>query len=132
MVDSFKYSLESGHLSITQSQGIISLIPKKDKKNLHLAKWRPISVLNHDYKLLAKCIANRIKCVLDLLVHPDQTRFRSGRFIGENILNVEAISAHLSKQGIAGKALMLDFEKAFDSLEWHTVNAALNMVLGQQ
>ena len=43
----------------------------------------------------------------------------------KNVLNVEAISAHLLKQGLAGKALLLDFKKAFDSLEWHTISAAL-------
>ncbi len=51
----------SGEMSITQRHGILNLLPKKDKDILELKNWRPISFLNQDYKLTAKCIASRIK-----------------------------------------------------------------------
>ena len=41
-------------LSVTQRRGIISLIPKKDIVLYHLRNWRPISLLNCDYKIAAK------------------------------------------------------------------------------
>jgi len=125
MLASFTQSYKNGYLSITQRQGIISLIPKKDKDPLQLHNWRPLSILNHDQKLLTKVLANRIKPVLKHLISPEQTGFVGGRFIGENVLNLLSISDHLLKQNITGKAILLDYEKAFDSLEWHTIEAAL-------
>lgn len=125
LVRSYKRSLELGSLSITQRQGVISLIPKKSKDPLYLDNWRPISILNHDQKVLTKAMATRIKSVIDLTIHPDQIGFIGGRFIGENILNVTSISEHLSQSGGKGKAILLDFAKAFDSIEWYTIDAAL-------
>ncbi len=65
----------SGEMLITQRHGIITLLPKKDKMNdkdiLELKNWRPISLLNHDYKLAAKCIASRIKSYLSNLIYND-------------------------------------------------------------
>ena len=105
-----------GELSISQRQGIISLIPKKKKDPLLLKNWRPISLLNTDYKLATKCIATRLEKVLPHLIQSDQTGYIKGRFIGENIrLISDIIEQHENKEGMI---LFLDFEKAFDSLEW--------------
>jgi len=57
MIASFSYAFHSGTLSISQKRGIISLIPKKDKDTSLLENRRPISLLNVDYKILAKVIA---------------------------------------------------------------------------
>ena len=57
MVESFNYAFQSGHLSISQKQGIISLIPKKKKNTEYLKNWRPVSLLNVDYKVATKTIA---------------------------------------------------------------------------
>ena len=84
VLNSFLYSRSNGHLSITQKQEIITLLPKKDKDPLKIKNWRPISLLNTDYKILSKCIANRIKKILHNIIHYDQTGFLQGRYIGEN------------------------------------------------
>ena len=46
LVLSYKWSIENNHLSLGQKQGIINLVPKKDKDLCSLNNWRPISVLN--------------------------------------------------------------------------------------
>ena len=51
---------------------IISLIFKKGDRLL-LKNWRPISLLNVDYKIGAKVLATRLKSVLPSLLNPDQT-----------------------------------------------------------
>ena len=69
MVDSFNCVYEYGHLSISQRLGIVSLIPKKNKTLEYLSNWRPISLLNNDYKNTTKVIAIRIEKVLPKIIH---------------------------------------------------------------
>ena len=64
IVDCFNYCFEKGCLTDEQRRGIISLIPKEGKNNLFLKNWRPITLLNVDYKVASKAIANRLKNIL--------------------------------------------------------------------
>ena len=116
MIDCLNHGALQGELSISQRQGIISLIPKTDKDLLSLKNWCPISLLNTDYKIATKCIAKRLEKVLPLPIGSNQTGYIKGRFIGENIrLISDIIAQHENDQGMI---FFLDFEKAFDSLEW--------------
>ena len=85
LVDSFNYAFEKGEMAISQNRGIITLIPKKDKNRTLSDNWRPISLLNTNYKVATKAIAARIAKVLSTLIHEDQTGYIKGRFIGQNI-----------------------------------------------
>ena len=118
LVNSLNYAYASGKLSVTQRRGVIKLIPKKDTELYYVKNWRPISLLNCDYKIAAKVIANRIKQVLPNLISNDQTGFIKDRFIGENIGLVDSIINYASEKNIPGLLLFLDFQKAFDTLEW--------------
>ena len=62
-----------------------------------------------------KAIASRLKTVLPILISNDQTGFMKGRFIGENIRLIDGIA---TQHNVPGLLLFIDFEKAFDSLEW--------------
>ena len=127
MINSFNYGFVKGELSISQRQGIIRLIPKK-KKNLSLLKnWRPISLLNVDYKIATKALALRLKKVLPSIVSDVQTGHIEGRFIGENIRMISDIVHFTAEQNQEGIALFIDFEKAFDSLEWAFLSKALDV-----
>ena len=128
LIDCLNHGALLGELSISQRQGIISLIPKKNKDALLLKNWRPISFLNTDYKLATKCIAKRLEKVLPYLIDGDQTGYIKGRFIGENI----RLISDIIEQNKEGMILFLDFEKAFDSLEWEFLFKVLNtMNFGQ-
>ena len=88
LVDSFNYAFEIGKLSISQKRGIITLIPKKDKNKVFLDNWRPISLINTDYRIATKAIAARIAKVLPSLIHGPQTGYIKGRFIGPLIADI--------------------------------------------
>jgi len=125
MVDSFNYAYENGHLSISQRLGIISLIPKKNKNLEYLSNWRPISLLNNDYKIATKVIAIRIEEVLPKIIHSSQTGYVKGRYIGESIRTISDGMSFTKTQNIPGLAVFLDFEKAFDSIEWNYLQKCL-------
>ena len=56
---SFQHSLLVGKLSISQRQGLIRLLPKKLRNLLFISNWRPITLLNVDYKILTKLFAKK-------------------------------------------------------------------------
>jgi len=118
-------SLSTGSLSISQRQGIISLIPKVGKNNNYLKNWRPISLLNQDYKLIARILAERCKIHLSKLVSDDQNGFVPGRYIGLNIHRILNLIEICKNNNINGILLNIDFEKAFDCIEWDFVYSAL-------
>ena len=73
-----------GLLCASQRKALLRLIYKKDDK--HLAKnWRPISVLNCDYKLASKIITDHLKQVMPSIVHSDQTCSVINRSIFSNL-----------------------------------------------
>ena len=119
-------SFSKGYLSISQRRGLITLLPKKNKPWQYLKNWRPITLLNCDYKIAAKTIAARLKKVLPHLINNDQTGFLKGRFIGENIRLINSVIDYAEKQNIPGLLLFVDFEKAFDTLEWTFVEKTLS------
>ena len=61
LVKALNAAYRKGVLSISQRRGLITLLPKKNKILQCLKNWRPISLLNCDYKIAAKTIASRIK-----------------------------------------------------------------------
>ena len=122
---SLNYSFDKGELSVTQKQGIVSIIPKARKPREFLKNWRPITLLNISYKLLSSCLANRIKTVLDTLMHENQKGFLKGRYIGENIRLLYDILEFTEQSNIPGLLLLIDFEKAFDSVSWKFLHNVL-------
>jgi hypothetical protein len=121
---SFIESLSKGELSVSQTRAIIRLIYKKRDKQL-LKNWRPISLLNSDYKILTTALSKRLKTILPKLISNDQTAYIKGRYIGENIRLINDIIEYSVENGCSGSIIFLDFEKAFDSLEWNFMFAAL-------
>ncbi len=122
---SFLVGKHKGELSITQKQGVISIIPKGDKPREFLKNWRPISLLNVSYKMLSGCIAQRIKKVLDGLIHENQKGFLKNRYIGENTRLVYDLMQLMEEKNLPGLLLLIDFEKAFDSVSWNFIDKTL-------
>ena len=54
LVESLNESYKKRELSISQKQGVITLIEKEGKNPLNISNYRPITLLNVDYKILSK------------------------------------------------------------------------------
>uniref|UniRef100_A0A670IZE6 Reverse transcriptase domain-containing protein n=1 Tax=Podarcis muralis TaxID=64176 RepID=A0A670IZE6_PODMU len=111
--------LRERELPETWKEALITLIPKQDSDLLQTKNYRPISLLNIDYKIFAGILAKRLKSILRESIHRDQAGFLPGRYMKDNIRNVVNIIEYLSdrcdKQGML---LFVDAEKAFDNLIW--------------
>jgi len=117
LLAAYKSTIDTGELTLTQKQGVITLIPKKDKDPKKLKNWRPITLLNSDYKILTKYIAEYLKEHLCKLIHSNQKGFLQDRFIGENIVNAMSMIEYAENNNIDLTLVFLDYQKAFDSVE---------------
>ena len=128
MIQSFNYALNYGKMNITQRQGVIKVIPKKKKDRSYLENWRPLTLLNVDYKIATKTIAHRISKVLPKLIDEDQTGYVNGRYIGQNIRLIQDVMIMTEVAEIPGMALFIDFKKAFDTVDWNFLFKTLEVL----
>ena len=109
-------SFHAGSLAESQYEGLLRLIHKKDDRRLP-KNWRPISLLNTDYKLASKIITERLKKVMDSIVHHDQTCGVLGRSIFSNLHLVRDVLDYIDKTNEPAILVTLDQEKAFDRVD---------------
>ena len=79
--------ISSGTLPHSFRRAVITLIPKKGDL-ADIANWRPVSLLNNDYKIFAKVLANRLKLSIGQIpqiIHEDQSYCVPGRTIYDNL-----------------------------------------------
>lgn len=84
-------------------------------------------MINFDYTIVAKVLANRVIGILPKLIDSDQTGYMKNRFIGENIRTISDLITLTNLKNIPGLILLVDFEKAFDTVEWSYSNRVLNI-----
>ena len=112
-----------GMVSKSMSTGLISVLYKNKGSKLQLGNYRGLSLLNTDYKVLAKILANRIKSVVGTIVSSTQTYSIPGRDIADTIGSVRDVVRHMKEEG--GVVLSVDFNKAFDRVEHEFMFRAL-------
>ena len=114
----FQESHSKGTILQTHRESIITLIPKAGKSSHSLKGWRPISLLNVDYKIVSTAIGNRFKEVIDKIINPSQSAYIKGRYIGENTRLVYDIITHVNENNESGLIMAADFEAAFETVSW--------------
>ena len=106
------------------NRALLVLIPKKE--GVRTADgFRPISLQNCPMKLFSKVMVNRLKPFIPLIVDADQTGFVHGRSIAENFVYAADLLSCCSKRKVPTAVLKLDFKKAFDSVEWSSLDKIL-------
>ena len=118
-------NIAQGNTCQSFREGIITLIPKPGQAEDCIKGWRPISLLNTDFKIISAAVANRLKSVMDILISPTQSAYIKGRYIGENTRLVYDVIDHLNKEQKTGIILAADFEAAFESIAWNFLKQAL-------
>ena len=126
-------AISDGVLHLSAQRGIITLIPKKDKNILLIGNWRPLTMLNMDYKILATVLATRLKPVLNRLVSKDQTGFLVGRKITTTIWRTMDVIDLANKLEIPGYLICADFVKCFDLISYSGIRGSLRFFgIGKQ
>ena len=72
-------------------------------------------------------VSNRLKKVLPSIINEDQTGFISGRYIGENTRMVYDTIEYCDATDTKGLLIILDFSKAFDTIEWSFIQDVLKL-----
>ena len=96
---------------------IISMIPKKDPNDTDIAKWRPISLLCFDYKIITKVLTNRLLPTLDEIISIEQSAAVPNRKIYNNLFTIRDLIEYSNKKKIPTHILNFDQEKAFDKVD---------------
>ena len=110
-------SFSVGTLPPSLRSALILVIFKKGDQ-LDYKNWRPISLINVDYKLCARALAGQLLKVLHHIIVSDQTCGVPGRFIGENVAFLHDLVDFISESGVPAAILSLDQEKPFDRVDW--------------
>ena len=102
--------------------GCVTPILKPFLEGTAVSHYRPITLLNTDYRLLAKVLVARVAPLLAAAVGPEQTAFLKGRRIGDNILFLQLLPQVLRRNAATGVGpasagiAFLDFQKAYDTV----------------
>ena len=97
----------------------------KKKDPTEISNYRPITLLNTDYKILTKALAVQLISEIEHLIHPDQAGFIRNRSIFNHIRLAKTIIDFAEAVEEDGAIVALDQEKAYDKIKhdylWSTM-----------
>jgi hypothetical protein len=109
------HCFNTGNLTQSFSSAGIKLIPKKGDTR-QIKNWRPISLLNCVFKIIAKTVDTRLQKINEIILTRAQKGFTKNRQIQECIINIVETIAYSEKNKVPGFILALDMAKAFDTV----------------
>jgi hypothetical protein len=104
--------------------GVITLIPKEKEANT-IRQYRPICLLNVDFKIFPKLLCDRIIPMADSLISDSQTAFIKGRNILEGVVILHEVLHEFKRSGRQGLIFKIDFEKAYYKVRWDFVEEVM-------
>jgi len=124
-LDLFSQMFVPGNLTEQQKRGVVVCIPKTTRPT-QPSDYRPITLLNTDYKTLARLLANQMRPTLEELLHPSQFCGRPGSTIFEALATVREAVAVAEMMRKPLNILTLDFSDAFDRISHQYLFAILH------
>ena len=115
---------ESGFMTADFRSGDIILLYKKEDPR-EIRNYRPIILLQVDYKIRSKILVYRLKPAMEEIVHKAQLGFVPGRSITDATHLLKLIQAYLDETENEGLIIAADWEKAFDRVSWEYLSQAL-------
>jgi len=115
MLEIFTQMLAEQKLTELQKSGVIVCIPKSDKA-VAPDDYRPITLLNSDYKILARIVEGRIRPALVEVLHASQNCVVPGKSIFDAVATVRDAVAYAEMASAPLCVLSLDFKEAFDKI----------------
>ena len=98
------------------TRGVVASLHKGGEVS-QTSNYRPITLLNADYKVLARVLATRFSAAMGDSIGLEQTAFLPRRHIGDGIAVAQLLPAALSTQGMTGGVVLLDIAKAYDTVD---------------
>jgi hypothetical protein len=104
--------------------GVLFLIPKVPGAD-QISLYRPIALINVIFKIVSKCYATKVDPIADRIISPNQTTFIKARLIIDGVLALHEVIHELKVMKLGGILLKLDFEKAYDRVNWDLLTEVL-------
>ena len=108
-------------------EGIISVLYKK-KEREDPRNYRPITLLNGDYKIMMRILTARMNEAVMQFVSRDQNGFVPNAFIAENLLRLQLLQDLIESEDQEAIFLFIDMEKAFDRCSWRFMKDGLEAI----
>ena len=116
-----------GRLTKGINSTFIALIPKVESPQC-LSDFHPISLVNCLYKILSKVLANKL-CSVVGVISSSQSSFMPDRQILDGMLIANELVDEARKQRKDLLLFKVDFEKAYDSVDWNYLDTVLRSLL---
>jgi hypothetical protein len=113
----------TGEVPLGFLDGVL-VTPPKSGDSTNPNNYRPLTLLNTDYRILAKVHSRRFRAVQHHIIEPEQSGFMPGRHIGDNILLNQLLPMAVGPSSSA-VAVHLDFYKAYDTVNRDFLYAVL-------
>ena len=120
------HSYKKDILPLSTRRGVISLLPKPRKDARYIKNKRGLTLLNVDYKILAKALDNRLRLTLPSIISPDQNGFIKNRSICMNLRKNLDVIQYCKDEKVAALILSIDMNKCFDRVSYSAIFGALD------
>ncbi|KAJ9671271.1 hypothetical protein PVL29_027318 [Vitis rotundifolia] len=107
----------NGVINQSTNATFIAMVPKKSQ-TFKISDYRPISLVTSLYKIIAKIFSGRLRKVLHETISGFQGAFVEGRHILDAVLIANEVVDEKRRSGEEGVVFKIDFEKAYDHVDW--------------
>ena len=124
-MDVVNYCKTNMRLPRSMNLALVRLIFKNKGERENLRNWRPLSVLNVDYKIIAKALNKRLSKIMLHLIKEEQTCGLKGRNIQLSLMTIRDTIDYINLNNGKAAIVNIDQEKAFDRIEWRYMYAMM-------